>query len=85
MEIIEELEPQRRGPYCGAIGFIGFDGCMETNIAIRTLVYAGGQMQLQTGGGITADSIPQAELEETLAKAAKMFESFEPIREQKAS
>jgi para-aminobenzoate synthetase component 1 len=81
MEIIEEMEPQRRGPYCGAIGFIGFDGTMETNIAIRTLVFSGGQVQLQTGGGITAGSNAQAELEETLTKATKLFESFETQRD----
>lgn len=77
MEIIEELEPQRRGAYCGAIGYVGFDGSMDTSIAIRTLVYERGCVQLQTGGGITAQSDPRAELDETLTKARKMFESFD--------
>lgn len=77
MEIIEELEPYRRGPYCGAIGMIGFDGFMDTSIAIRTLIFANNKAYLQTGGGIVADSVPEAELQETLDKAQKMFESFE--------
>jgi para-aminobenzoate synthetase component I len=80
MEIIEELEPHRRGPYCGAMGYIGWNGTMDTSITIRTIVYDGAQMHIQTGGGITADSIPEAELNETLTKAAKLFESFAPIQ-----
>lgn len=77
MEIIEELEPHRRGAYCGAIGYIGFDGSMDTAITIRTLVYDGDTVHLQTGGGITAASDAQTELDETLTKAQKMFESFD--------
>ena len=69
MEIIEELEPVRRGVYCGAIGYVSFSGDMGTSIAIRTLVLAGGQAYLQAGGGIVADSEPEAEYEETLHKA----------------
>ena len=76
MEIIEELEETRRGPYCGAIGYISFNGRMDTNIVIRTLVYTGGKAYLQTGGGIVSDSIPEKELQESLDKAAKIFESF---------
>ena len=76
MEIIDELEPHRRGAYCGAMGYIGFDGVMDTAIMIRTLVYANGEVHIQTGGGITAQSIPSEELEETLIKAQKLFESF---------
>lgn len=76
MEIIEELEADRRGAYCGAIGYVGFDGTMDTSITIRTLVYEGNRVQLQTGGGITAQSDPQTELDETLTKAQKIFESF---------
>jgi len=56
MEIIEQLEPQRRGIYCGSIGYIGFDGNMDCNIAIRTLVYADGEIRCWAGGGIVADS-----------------------------
>ncbi len=76
MQIIDELEPQPRGAYCGAIGYAGFDGAMDTAITIRTLVYRDRTVSLQTGGGITAQSDPQKELEETLTKAQKIFESF---------
>jgi para-aminobenzoate synthetase component I len=73
MQIIEQLEPQRRGIYCGSIGYIGFDGNMDCNIAIRTLVYAGGEIRCWAGGGIVADSVPDAEYQETLDKAAAML------------
>ena len=76
MEIIEELEPTRRGPYCGSMGYIGFDGSMDTNILIRTLTYENGGVSLQVGGGIVADSDPKAEYEETLDKAEAVFRSF---------
>ncbi len=69
MEIIAELEPVRRGPYCGAIGWIGFDGWMDTNIVIRTFVIRGRQVTFHVGGGIVADSDPAAEYRETLDKA----------------
>ncbi len=81
MEIIEELEPTRRGPYCGAMGYVGFDGTMDSNILIRTLVYEGKQVSLQVGGGITADSDAEAEYQETLDKAAALFNSFKPLPE----
>lgn len=68
MEIIEELEPVRRGVYCGAIGYISFGGDMGTSIVIRTLVLTGGQVYLQVGGGVVADSDPLAEYQETLQK-----------------
>lgn len=77
MEIIEELEDTRRGPYCGAAGYIGFDGNMDTNILIRTLIYNGASVSLQTGGGIVADSRPAAEYQEMLDKAEAIFKSFE--------
>lgn len=76
MEIIEELEPARRGPYCGALGYIGFDGAMDTNILIRTLVYWKDMVSFQVGGGIVADSDPSAEFEETLTKAKGLLNSF---------
>ena len=76
MEIIEELEETRRGPYCGAMGYIGFDGQMDTNIMIRTLIYKNEKAYLQTGSGIVSDSKLEAELQESLDKAAKIFESF---------
>ncbi len=68
MEIIESLEPHRRGVYCGAIGYIGFDGEMDTNIAIRTLVRHENRIYAWAGGGIVADSDPEAEYQEGLAK-----------------
>lgn len=77
MEMIEDLEPFRRGPYCGSLGMIGFDGYMNTSITIRTLIYRNDSVYLQTGGGIVADSVPGKELDETLDKAAKILESFE--------
>ncbi len=69
MEIIAELEPATRGPYCGALGYVGFDGTMDTNILIRTFTTARGWVQFPVGGGIVADSDPQREYEETLHKA----------------
>ena len=73
MHIIEELEPDRRGVYCGAIGYIGCDGNMDLNIAIRTLVYAGGSIRFWAGGGIVADSRLEDEYQETFDKAAAML------------
>ena len=73
MQIIEELESHRRGVYCGAIGYIGFDGTMDVNIAIRTLVYSRGTIRCWAGGGIVADSQVDAEYQETFDKAAAML------------
>jgi para-aminobenzoate synthetase component 1 len=73
MEIIDEVEPNRRGVYCGAIGYIGFDGGMDTNIAIRTLVYSHGTVRFWAGGGVIADSTEDAEYQETFDKAAAML------------
>jgi para-aminobenzoate synthetase component 1 len=70
MEIIDELEPISRGPYCGAIGYLGFNRESQLNIAIRTAVCAAGKIHFNVGAGIVADSNPAAEYEETLAKAA---------------
>lgn len=81
MQIIEELEPQRRGVYCGTIGYVGFDGDMDCNIVIRTLVYAGGEMRGWAGGGIVADSDMDAEYRETLDKAAGILELLEGVSE----
>ena len=82
MQIIEELEPNRRGVYCGAIGYIGFDGNMDTNIAIRTAVYAAGacnegEISFYTGGGIVSDSTLEKEYAETLDKASSMLETMQ--------
>ncbi len=75
-EIIEEIEETKRGAYCGAIGYIGFNGAMDTSIVIRTLIVKDGTATLQLGSGIVSDSTPQSELSETYTKGAKIFESF---------
>ncbi len=74
MQIIEELEPQRRSIYCGCIGYIGFDGNMDTNIAIRTLVQHGDFVYAWAGGGVVADSELEAEYQESFDKAAALLE-----------
>jgi len=79
MEIIEELEPTRRGAYCGSIGYIGFDGDAEFNIAIRSLHLKGGFLDYQVGGGIVWDSQPEAEYQETLDKARAIRESIDQL------
>jgi para-aminobenzoate synthetase component 1 len=76
MEIIEELEPTRRGPYCGAIGYLAADGSMQFNVAIRTMIVKDNQVHIPVGGGIVADSDPAAEYEETLVKAQAMFNAL---------
>ena len=80
MEIIEELEPHRRGVYCGAIGYVGFDGSMDTNIAIRTLVHSDGITRLWAGGGIVADSDPESEYRETYHKASPLLDLLQQMR-----
>jgi len=74
MQIIDELEPHRRGVYCGSIGYVGYDGDMDTNIAIRTLVCSGGAVRFWAGGGIVADSVMEDEYQETFDKAAALLE-----------
>ncbi|MCP1835679.1 para-aminobenzoate synthetase component 1 [Bradyrhizobium sp. USDA 4532] len=76
MQIIADIEKVTREIYCGAIGFIGFNGQMDTNIAIRTVVIEGDLAVFHAGGGITAMSNPEAEYEETLTKAKRLFEAF---------
>jgi para-aminobenzoate synthetase component I len=73
MQIIEELEPHRRGLYCGTIGYIGFDGDMDTNIAIRTAIISKRQLNFYAGGGIVADSELEKEYNETLDKASMLI------------
>ena len=75
MEIIEELEETRRGPYGGAVGYFSFDGSMDMCITIRTLLMQNGTISVQAGGGIVADSDPTAEYDETIHKAAAVFEA----------
>ena len=69
MEIIEELEPQRRGLYAGALGYLDFSGNLDTCIAIRTLVMENGVATFQAGAGIVADSDPEREFQETVHKS----------------
>ncbi len=73
MEIIDELEPVRRGVYGGAVGYLAFNGAMDTAIAIRTAVIKDGQLHIQAGAGIVADSVPAREWEETMNKARAIF------------
>ncbi|MFQ5580833.1 MAG: anthranilate synthase component I family protein [Nitrospiria bacterium] len=79
MEIIAELEKCARGIYTGAIGYIGFGGEMDLNIAIRTWVRTDDQLSMQVGAGIVADSIPEREYQETLQKAAALIRALRPI------
>jgi len=79
MEIIDELEPVRRGPYTGSMGYIGFSGAMDLNIIIRTFVIKGGYAYVQAGAGIVADSDPEREYHETLKKAEALIRSLERL------
>lgn len=81
MEIIEELEPVRRGIYTGSIGWIGYSGDMELNIVIRTLLAKGGQAYVQAGAGIVIDSNPKNEYEESLKKAIALWRAKESSEE----
>lgn len=77
MEIIEELEPVRRGPYTGSIGWIDYNGNMEFNIVIRTLLALEGQAYVQAGAGIVIDSVPEREYKESLSKAKALWKAVE--------
>jgi anthranilate synthase component I len=77
MEIIDEVEPHRRGPYGGAVGYIDFAGNMDTCIALRTIVIQNGTAYVQAGAGIVADSVPEREYEETLNKARGLLKAIE--------
>jgi anthranilate synthase component 1 len=83
MQIIDELEPHRRGPYAGAVGYIDFAGNMDTCIALRTLVVQNRTAYVQAGAGIVADSVPEREYEETLNKARGLLKAIE-ITQQRA-
>lgn len=76
MEIIDEIEPQRRGPYAGAVGYIDYSGNMDTCIALRTIVFTDDKIYIQSGAGIVADSVPAAEYQETLNKAGAMLKAI---------
>ncbi len=81
MEIIEELEPNRRGIYCGSIGYIGFNGNMDTNIAIRTLVHSENTIRFWAGGGIVNDSVMEDEYQESFDKAAALLNLLDQFNE----
>lgn len=76
MEVIDEVEPHKRGPYGGAVGYIDFTGNMDTCIALRTLVIQDGVIYVQAGAGIVADSVPTSEYEETLNKAKALLKAI---------
>ena len=76
MEIIAELEPDRRGPYGGAVGYFGFDGNLDCCITIRTCFFAGNQTHVQAGAGLVADSVAESEFEETVNKAKGMIKAL---------
>ncbi len=77
MEIIDEFEPTRRGPYAGAVGYVDFSGNMDTCIALRTMVITGGKVYLQAGGGVVADSVPASEYQESINKAKALLRAIE--------
>ncbi|MDY6913337.1 MAG: anthranilate synthase component I, partial [Planctomycetota bacterium] len=77
MQIIDEFEPTRRGPYAGAVGYVDFSGNMDTCIALRTMVIVGGKVHVQAGGGVVADSVPETEYDETINKAKALLKAIE--------
>jgi len=77
MEIIDELEPEKRGPYAGAVGYFGFSGNMDFCITIRTFVMKGEDLWVQAGAGIVADSVPENEFDETINKAKGLRRAVE--------
>ena len=77
MQIIDEVETERRGPYGGAVGYVDFSGNMDTCIAIRTIVMKGKEAYVQAGGGVVADSVPETEYEESLNKARGLLKAIE--------
>ena len=77
MEIIDQLEPNKRGPYAGAVGYVDFGGAMDTCIALRTIVVRSGTAYVQSGAGIVADSQPESEFQETITKAKGMLVAIE--------
>jgi para-aminobenzoate synthetase component 1 len=80
MEIIEELEGERRSVYCGSIGYLGYDGALDCNIAIRTMIHAGGELRFWAGGAIVADSDCEAEADEIAVKASAMRQTAQHFR-----
>ena len=80
MEIIDELEPSKRGIYAGAVGYLGFNGDMDVAIAIRTGVIKDNMLYVQAGAGIVADSVPQSEWDETQNKAKAVLRAAEMVQ-----
>jgi anthranilate/para-aminobenzoate synthase component I len=76
MEIIERLEQGERGVYSGAIGYLGVDGSVDLGMVIRTIVFESDTVRIGIGGGITSDSVPEEELEETRLKAKALLEAL---------
>jgi anthranilate synthase component 1 len=83
MEVIAELEPDKRGPYAGCVGYFSFSGAMDTAITIRTIVMADGIAHVQAGAGIVYDSIPSREYEETMSKARALLKAIEQAEAEK--
>jgi len=77
MEIIAELEKDRRGPYAGAVGYFDYSGNMDTAITIRTVVMKDGLAHIQAGGGVVYDSVPEREYEESLNKARALMQAID--------
>ena len=77
MEIIDQLEPHRRGPYAGVFGYVDYSGNMDTCIALRTIVFQDQVAYVQAGAGIVADSVPEKEYQETLNKAHGLLKAIE--------
>jgi len=81
MEIIEELEGERRGPYAGSVGYFGFNQSMDHAITIRTILFSDDRYSIQAGTGIVADSQPENEHQEVINKASAMFRALELAKE----
>ena len=81
MQIIDELEPMRRGPYAGSIGYFSYTGNMDMAITIRTLFFHKGKAYMQAGAGIVADSVPSREYQECQHKAAGLFAAVQKAQE----
>lgn len=77
MQIIAQYEPSTRGFYAGALGYVGYDGNMDTCIMLRTVLLKGGQIYIQAGAGVVADSVPASEYQETVSKASALFKAVE--------
>jgi anthranilate synthase component 1 len=77
MEIIDELEKERRGPYAGAVGYFSANGSMDSCIVLRTAILKDGMMYVQAGGGVVADSVAEREYQETVNKAKAVFRAAE--------